>query len=132
MPQKSFNKQHFFFAVFLLFFSFALATPTLPQQQVVVKLILLITQVAPLTLEGNLNSNMAISKGVSKHHGNQEHGQLFGHYKMAGLQKLTFLKFLLLVTNTTIICITQTQAGIMNMALPGIMRNLLAVIKTIR
>jgi hypothetical protein len=45
----------------LLPFSFALATPTLPQQQqVVVKLILLITQVAPLTLEGNLNSNMAL------------------------------------------------------------------------
>ena len=102
----------------------------LRQQQVEAKLTLLITQVVPLTPKENLNSNMAISKGVSKPHGNQEHGLLFGHYKMAGLQKLTFLKFLLLVTNTTIICITQTRAGIMNMVLPGITKNPLAVTKT--
>ena len=88
MPQKSFNNQHFFFAVFLLSFSFALATPTLPQQQqVVVKLILLITQVVPLTLEGDLNSNMAISKGVSKHHGYQEHGSAWDHEKSFGGHK---------------------------------------------
>jgi hypothetical protein len=69
-----------------LSFSFALATPTLLQQQVV-KLILLITQVAPLTLEGNLNSNMAISKGVSKHHGNQEHSSAWDHEKSFGGHK---------------------------------------------